>query len=641
MARIEELEARMLRVERWVGLERPTEPSSPPPPPPPVINVRPQLMFSPQAAEKSASETEYLLGAKVFPWVGAALVLIATLYFIFWGYTKGLITEGMLFGGELLVSASFVCVGIWRRRDREEFGHLLTGIGVCAMYFSLVGGHLVHKILTGEALVVGFALWSLAVLAYSVTIRARTFFWLGTAGGLIGAMLPLGKDAVTVSMALYGLIGLSATATLLKQKWAESSVVFWMAGLASLVPFLASPATTDAQKLSLWYLFSIFGLVSSVRNDAPNTLDPRGTGLQILAFLSPILALAINNQAWSPLHVLGWAALVGCASLIENGQRKLYLRECGLGIAAFVAPMGLTALNAAFAYVALAAIATVRIQDRRLWLAGVGLLSCSGMGYLVAVSMHSLAWTTESALLGLMALVGTALTYTANENREGAWAVGSTFVLTCLTRLAWVYGDHSGHLISKSTAALTVLLLASVALSILGQKLNSRSLATIGYLSVVTACLAFGVDVLDRSFGSNDELAKPGNAVVAAMLLSTLLSVAAITHRTLRNSTAVVFLALLGWPMAAFFAMCLTRSESMAASIASALYGLAVLGLGFWSADRPVRFTAMAILGITVGKVILVDLADRDTITRVAVAFALGLCMLLAGYAYVRRGLKD
>lgn len=58
--------------------------------------------------------------------------------------------------------------------------------------------------------------------------------------------------------------------------------------------------------------------------------------------------------------------------------------------------------------------------------------------------------------------------------------------------------------------------------------------------------------------------------------------------------------------------------------------------VGFAIKERAFRFTSFGLLGLTVGKVMLNDLAFLDPGLRVAILMVLGLIMLAVGYGYVR-----
>ncbi|MBM4083583.1 MAG: DUF2339 domain-containing protein, partial [Planctomycetes bacterium] len=77
-------------------------------------------------------------------------------------------------------------------------------------------------------------------------------------------------------------------------------------------------------------------------------------------------------------------------------------------------------------------------------------------------------------------------------------------------------------------------------------------------------------------------------------------------------------------------------TAQMALSIVWSVYAVALLILGFWQQARPLRYTALALFGLTVAKVALVDLTRVEQIYRIISYFVLGLLMIGASYLYHR-----
>ena len=62
-----------------------------------------------------------------------------------------------------------------------------------------------------------------------------------------------------------------------------------------------------------------------------------------------------------------------------------------------------------------------------------------------------------------------------------------------------------------------------------------------------------------------------------------------------------------------------------------------LLGIGFWRGLVPLRWTALCMLVVVVGKVLLHDLSEVDTPLRVLASGVLGGVLLLAAWGYARR----
>jgi uncharacterized membrane protein len=71
-------------------------------------------------------------------------------------------------------------------------------------------------------------------------------------------------------------------------------------------------------------------------------------------------------------------------------------------------------------------------------------------------------------------------------------------------------------------------------------------------------------------------------------------------------------------------------------SIAWAIFALAMLVVGVWKQLRPVRYAALALLGITLGKLILYDFARLQALYRVAAFLGVAVISVLASVLYQR-----
>ena len=79
-----------------------------------------------------------------------------------------------------------------------------------------------------------------------------------------------------------------------------------------------------------------------------------------------------------------------------------------------------------------------------------------------------------------------------------------------------------------------------------------------------------------------------------------------------------------------------TQNSQLALSAFWAALGFTSLVAGFARDKRPLRLAGLALLGLAVGKVFIVDLAALESIWRVASFLGLGLLLLAAAFGYQR-----
>jgi uncharacterized membrane protein len=81
--------------------------------------------------------------------------------------------------------------------------------------------------------------------------------------------------------------------------------------------------------------------------------------------------------------------------------------------------------------------------------------------------------------------------------------------------------------------------------------------------------------------------------------------------------------------------------EGMVRSIAWAVYGLAVLGVGSWLQQKPTRIVGFLLVLLAAAKVFAVDLWSLSGLARVGSVLGLGVTLLLSAWLFeriVRRG---
>ena len=70
-------------------------------------------------------------------------------------------------------------------------------------------------------------------------------------------------------------------------------------------------------------------------------------------------------------------------------------------------------------------------------------------------------------------------------------------------------------------------------------------------------------------------------------------------------------------------------------------YALVAVWYGFRTGIKPVRVAGLAVSGMAIAKVLLVDLRELDALYRVGSVFLLGLVSLLVAWAYHRKARED
>ena len=77
-------------------------------------------------------------------------------------------------------------------------------------------------------------------------------------------------------------------------------------------------------------------------------------------------------------------------------------------------------------------------------------------------------------------------------------------------------------------------------------------------------------------------------------------------------------------------------ARDLTLSFAWALFALTLLGVGFRTRIRPLRWVSLAFLLVTIGKVFLYDLGELEDFYRVASLVGLALSLILVSLTYQR-----
>ncbi|MFI5387389.1 MAG: DUF2339 domain-containing protein [Fimbriimonadales bacterium] len=395
--------------------------AEPPPTPPPFIagdwqRIQERIVpvQAPAAQTQPERDTEYAIGAKLLPKLGALLVLGAILYFVAWGYNSGWITPWMVFWGEIAFCLGFIGVGQWKRNEQEQYGQILTGIGSCGLYASLAGGHLVQNLFSGEILVATFMALSLVNLAYGLWSHSKAFYAIGLLGGFSAALLPMKEDKTTLNAILH--LGIVAPAALIaaKRKWADMAGALWLIGTLALFPLMAASIDWRIQVGTL-YLASLGSVAAYLFAARENRFDPEGLLAPIMLFLTGLSGLALQHGRIGAVHFLilaaGSAVAAMAATAVPLHRNRVLVTA--IAIPATLAPLCFTRVECLTIYLGLSlASALVALADKSriaASFAGVEFVLAI-MCYLTIQIWNPLPASSEVWLLvGLMAAgVGTA-----------------------------------------------------------------------------------------------------------------------------------------------------------------------------------------------------------------------------------------
>ncbi len=482
---------------------RPAAEAPKPPPTPPPTPAKPVRDGA------NVDDIEYKIGMTGLLRGGAVIVILGMLYLVALGITRGWITPTLQFAGELMLCTAFIGVGQWKRKEREEFGQILTGIGSCGLYFSIAAAYVFKHLYQGETVVVLFTLLSLVNLGYSFWQSSRAFLVIGLVGGLIGSVLPMREDRASLTMILHLLVVIPTAAILIRNRWTAFVTLMWTLSALSLIPVFYCHDAWPI-RLSAMYATTVIAIFAYARTfDAPKW-DPDAALIPLAATAAALGGLMLDypalrgvagstNPAHGSYQVLILSAILGLMAFTFRASAKVAqsLALTAVGIAAVLGPIGLERTPEAFTYLTVSlglSLVAVRLNSRPLLIYGWSVFGLGLMAYIAVWSTDrfNLAW--ESQFLGfaiaLAALHSWALTRLGQAS-ETASIIGSVVSIPMLLRLGeiWIrpaWGDRSSHGFFVVFGAITAL---SYAVCWLKRWPNFWVLGTLNFAAMLLAYL--------------------------------------------------------------------------------------------------------------------------------------------------------
>ncbi len=424
-----------------------------------VAKVQPE--YSPQlnptqlpAKSRDFALLEYNLGAKVLPWTGAILTIIALGIFISMGIERGLITPAMQLGGAILISLGFIFAGFKKHEEKEDFGKILIAVGSCGMFISLAGGHVFLKLYVGEVMIGLFVAWSAINLIYGQRTKSVAFVLLGFFGGMIASLMPMSELNATASMILQFLILIPSMLIAVKQLHKELVALFWAVGFVTLLSTIVLCDLSEFSFLAL-VIHSLVAIVTYMFAFKPDGFDPSGNFSSVIPFTTSVAILAVNME-WNEVVLLLSLGipLLALAALKRNHQLFGKILASGIGITFVLSPLSLPGLFSTYVFILISLLASGIILKKKadvllpvVWLD----LSFGVLSYLLNQQMTQvLAPFSEPTILISLSVTIVLACYTTSKVRQTLdpiAAFGMISLIPLLSRLFWVMGES----ISRAT----------------------------------------------------------------------------------------------------------------------------------------------------------------------------------------------
>jgi uncharacterized membrane protein len=652
VARLEAVEAHTGVVTPPVPEPAPAPPAFWPPPRPATVvpeTAPPPTTDPPAVGTATSPSLEDLLGGRVLAWTGGLAVLVGIALLLAIAVSNGWIGEGArtLLAGTF--SLALIGGGVWlqERRRRSDAALAAVAAGVCGLFVTVTVGGPVYGVLpAGIAHALALGAGALAA-ALAVRWEARGIGALGIVGALLAPVLA-GAPAETSTLALLWLAGLSGVAVVVWQRWNWLSVAVFAVSLPQWLWWLADSEPSHPAALLVLTLFGALNVGAAVGFELRvPAARLRPCSALLLTCNALVLALAgwwtFEGTALAHIWLVALAAThlaVGLATRRTRIARELRLLSLALGVvvadvaAAMILDGAVLAAawavsTAGFAMLSRNVIARRKGEHDEL-LVGLGL-----GGHLLLSAGQALAQAPPDALVtgeaialgGHLAIAGTAVAAFvagrfADDIRPRYRMALDAVAMLGIAYLSMVALD--GAVLAAAFAA------QALALGTIAARTRD-DVAAGGAAAFLTFALGHALAFEAPPIALVDglpEIPAAALALGAAALVALRGAQLLPRYRAILAATGAITLLYL-----ASTALITVASDDLGQLLLSGLWattGLAGLIVGLVRDDRSLRLGSLALLGTTIGKVFLYDLAALQSMYRVGSFIALGLLLLLA-----------
>lgn len=687
---MEQTEQRIERLERLVSdldsrvslMERPpapdvARPAAPEPEPRRAPAPAVSMWSVPSVRVPSTlKELEDLLGGRVLAWVGGLAVLLGLVFLFALGISSGLIGEAGRTAIGAAGSAGLLALGVWlhERKARTDAALACVATGISGLFMSITVAAQVYS-LVPQLLAVVLAIGVGAIgTALAVRWESRGIAALGILGALTAPVLGgVGGEGGTMALLFVALA--SAAGVLLWQRWNWLALAAFAVATPQWITYVINGAST-LEEIAVLAAFGTLGMTVAVGHE----VRIRAERLHLLsAYLLALNAIVVAVTGWA---ALGWmdnaaagklwlagVALVHLAVGLAGPRLTRISTDLGLlslAIGAVVADVafGLIAdgpvLAIGWAATGVAFAAMVRHAQR----AGVHdshaeALAHAGLGGHLALSLVSAASVADISDV----LAGNQALSIAGASSVAALAAGCLVSarITGEERLQWrIVLDIAGLGCVALLTAMTLDGLALVltwtaevvALAIIGHRTRDLlSLGAAGAFLMLAAIhtLVFEAPPLSLVTGLADPaaglLALAGIAGAALLLAEKLKPTRPEERNALLGAAALTLLYLGSVAVVTPFEsstaldsalLSAHQQGQMVLSVFWALVGVGTIVVGLRRDRDVVRLAGLAVLGLSVAKVFLLDLATLTSLYRVVSFIGLGLLMLAGAFIWQR-----
>jgi len=551
-----------------------------PPPPMPHIPPRPNVAVPKfaQAPERSSESLEGTIGKLWLNRIGIVAILIGVAYFLKYAFDSGWLSPGSRVVIGLIAGIGIVAWSeIFRRKGSAAFSYSLKAVGIGILYLSLWAASQYFQLVPASAAFVAMILVTASTITLALTQDADILAIYAMIGGFsTPALVSTGENHEIVLFSYVLLLDLAILAMVAFKPWRR---IVWGAMLGTAVMYVGwGDKFYDSSERTITVLFAsaFFAVFALVPLLTPLTRSRWHSGQSITLMLLPL----VNGAAY-------FLALYG----MYNNQ---------------VVTLTWYALALAAIYLVLSSQFKRRVGSDPNVVKTVNLIHVAAAIAFITIAVPlkldahwiTIGWLIESAVLLFVAV--------KSEAHFLRIFAGCTLALGVF-RLLFIDNFNVQTLIFNARFATFLVAIAIMAgIVAAGERFASeREMPFVKLAGIALNVLALVA------------LTSEANGYFSRQITATY------QHRNMYEATRQLEIA-----------------RDFSFSAIWIVYGAALMIIGFWKRSAFIRWQAMVLLAVTIGKVFLYDSRELQQIYRILSFIALGIMLMAVSYAYHRDWFK-
>lgn len=642
---------------------------------------------------------EMILGTKWLNWVGMIMLLFGMGYFMKYAYDNAWVgPKGRLFIGVLGSFAALALGEKFRKRDwvllfRVFTGGALAGLYLC-VYFSFQVYHLSGQGVASllAVLITAFAV-GLAVLYDAIAIEI-----LALVGGFLSpVLLSTGENHPYALFTYIAVLDLVAIATAAYRRWplvdllclAGTAIMYLGWAMKFYTPDQMQPALIYTSLFYLMFLLipTIHGVVNRLAHDVQGMM-------MILAACALSFASYFSILFPAYRHTLGFVTIAQALIVFllfylwvrrvgGSGTTGVGLLSIALGLVTIAIPIQLKVYGIPITWAMEGVVLTyvgIRLKHHIPRIAGLVALGLSVLGLLIRLPLHAEPFTPIiNTPFGSWAFVIAAIWTAAHlrrthekgaqKEKEGNSRAGvamilgltalalSTFILNTELLQLWQYDYGGPNLRLYRSVSLLILWIAlSLAMTLTATTKVQQGwnkdwmIVSVIYYSVTLIVFLLSLFEIFAGAGQDRPFVNIGFTSGLVFILSFAYGsrqwrrvwhpLAADAMETVANGVLALLLALELRRWGSVSLLLTPRMSINLISVAWALQAFTLILVGL-AKNRPLlRYLGFVLFGVTVGKIVIVDMSQLEKVYRIVSFIGCGLLLVAAGYFYQRYSSK-